>query len=444
MRRAVAVFLALMAVVTAFPAPSFAQSVGLRLLVQPWNPITDDDRVITPVEAPGLISILSAGVWSTTKPQLRETIIRALSVQNLIAEDVTLYDVVVELPDSTISLESVSGGGTNPLLVRAVFTAKRVELKATSTTPSFLGSWADPRCRAAADVTATVELRIGGDLSRPLQASPNASPATISVSNFSWDSENFPCDVIKEVVGLLGFEELIARTVARPEYTQPIAAIIASALNNGLAAANAQIAQAIPAGLGQVGAWVVGPSSGDQTIAIAAGVQVPVPDGTPRASIGGTLRMANGDSTARVKCPSLPLYAQRTAGPRRIVNGNGGLDGAESPKIDLATAISCGPVAADGSRQYTMTGLSSGFKNYFVQTGLVVSCGEDGRLLEPVNWPGQVGVPTTLVFPHSLTIRNLPGLCIEQFLLPETEIGTIPPINIRRITRGIGAVVLPF
>lgn len=425
-----------------------AQPIGFRLLVQPWNPVTDDDSVVTPIDDPTLISGKIAEVWATLKPRLHDVVLAELGKPDLLGEGVTLYDIRVGLTEPVLSLERLSGGGVQgPLVVRAILTAPRAAIAATSTTPTILPEWFDPRCSAVADLAVAVELVVGTDVAQPLQANPDGPGVTLSVRNFSWDSENFPCDVVKEVVGLLGAEERIKRAVERPQNTQALAAMMSSALNSALTAANAQIAQAVPAGLLSLSGWVNQTRGGGQLVALYVGVTPPLPDPSPRATIAGTIRMADGQPTTRIRCDRLPLLADRTTGPRRVINDRGGLAD-ETPRERLGISISCGELGADGSRSYVLSGLSSGFRNYFTQTGLRdIGCNEDGELLDTSTWPADEGVPATLAAPHDITIRTISGFCFDKFFPPEQDTSIRPDeigpgvIDRREITNPVDIVI---
>jgi hypothetical protein len=411
-----------------------ASQIGVRLLVQPWNPQTDDDTPIVAIDNPTLISDALAQVWSEKGDDLRDSLVSVLGTPNMIADGVTFYEIRLGIPQPTLSLEPISGGSSEPLVMRARFDLPRVTLGLTTTTPDIFGSWADPRCSAVADVALTVELSLGGqDTAHLVGLSGAENPVRITISNFTWDSENFPCDVVKAVVGLLGAQTLIKREVENPERTKPFATTLAQVTTSALDLANQAVYAAVPDGLVQLGFWLRGMPDRNQLVAAYVGLRSPIADPSPGASITGFIRRADGKSTAGLRCDDLPILAERTAGPRRVLNEMGALG--DEVRAPLATSTECGEVLPDGSRSFTMRGLSSGFRNYFIQTGLEgLGCNDEGVMFDTA-WPENAGVPTTFNQPYNMMLRTISGACYDLFFERTEEVPHAPggPVEVRPI-----------
>jgi hypothetical protein len=424
MRIRIFVFAWLLLLSVSMPTFGFAAggSIGFRLFVQPWILATDSDNPIKVIDDPTMISKAFSEGWVKWQPTATNELAKIIGAQK-IADGVNLYNIRFGLTEPVLTLVKASGGGTEPLRVRATLLMRQVSFVATATTPTPLPSSTDPRCSAKIDVTASVNLTIDAKSATPISADDPKS-TSVAIENFSWDSQNFPCDVIKAGVGLLGFENTIRRQVENPAIVRPMAASLTSAVNKALGPVNAQVTRVVPSNLSRVNAWLArGPEA--QVVAVYAGLQAPVPDNSPRATIKGTIRTRDG-SPVSINCEKMPFVVTRKSGPRPVINASG--DMGEFPTEPVAISISCGPMASDGSQRFRMTGLSSTFPQFFTNKGLVVPCGKSGVRYETA-WSG---MPTTFSSEHDIKVYSvgaLPCRVDSILVIPDHPPG---PIDIPR------------
>lgn len=123
--------------------------------------------------------------WGEYGPKLKALLLGKLGQGDLITAGVTLYNLVVEIGDTSETVERDDNGD---LIVHLMTSAY---LEATSTTPTVLGSYADPRLSFACglDITYRIDLP---PINQPLQASGFES---IRVLSPVIDSHNAPADL---------------------------------------------------------------------------------------------------------------------------------------------------------------------------------------------------------------------------------------------------------
>lgn len=376
MRRPILAFVAalVLAPIHGARAQAVSGDIGLRLLVQPWDSATDDDAVRR-LDRPGLISGSLAEAWRQAKPGVAEAIIARLGTPD-IAPGFTLRDIVLALPDPWVTMQRVSGGGRQPLLMRLDLRIAGAEVEATSTTPSPLGSFADPRCRARLDLGFSLSLSAGQGAGALMQAGPLPGEPPVRVEGFDWSGENAVCSAFRAAVAAFGFEARVRQMVAEGVASSPAAATLLSALQGALGAANAQVAGVVPPQLVRQQAWLTGPQ-GAQLLSLYFGPDVPLADPAPRATIGGVLRIlplrgiARTEGDPGVDCNRLPLAAERKTGPRPVINPAGELGVAPTEPLPLSTGCSTAP---DGSLVHRVSGLSAAFPTLLLATGMSHGC----------------------------------------------------------------------
>jgi hypothetical protein len=380
----------------ALPAPALAVEPGLRVMVQPWTPLTDDDTPLRPIDDPHLLSNALHDAWSANTDDLHDALRGLLGKGDLLADGVTLYDLDLRVPEPTLALDHLSGGGQAPLAAQMRLHFDDVHLTATSTTPDVAlgvgaGDWADPRCSFDFDLTATIPFGVGTDVARPLFAQ---GQATVRITDFRFDSHNAPCDVIKEVIELVGLDGELTRLVTDPNtvHAQQLDATLTGLVHQSIDSANAAVASVVPSGLVRLSAW----ATRGQPLTLAFGVRGPLPDAGPRASISGAFVSATGQTvlTRPVDCQSLPVVVSRKTGPRPILDATGQLGPA--PMEPVQATLTC------STASYTLAGLSSAFPQ---QISLGSSSGCDTSNPASIAHIVEVeGLPEYLL-PHQLSQR---------------------------------------
>lgn len=167
---------------------------------------------------PDLLRAAAQTAWSTYRDQLQQLLLGELGLGDRIAPGVTLYDLVVDVArDVDLSVERDASGD---LLVHLV--TGGTYLEATSTTPTVLGSYADPRFSFA----------FGLDLTFRIDLPPTTQPLhatgfdTVHVLSPTLDSHNLAGDLVFLVNDLVSFfsgsdyvgllEQFVARTDFAP------------------------------------------------------------------------------------------------------------------------------------------------------------------------------------------------------------------------------------
>jgi hypothetical protein len=345
-------------------SPALAADVGLRVFVQTWTPLTDDDEARRVIDEPTLISGAIHEGWMAHSDELHDTVRGVLGQGDLLAEGITLYDIHLILPEPQLSVQSRGGGGTEPLSLEVSVKLPGMHLEATSTTPTILGEYADPRCSIGFDLTAVIPVTLGTDVSHPFSTDLTPSQAAdrpiLKVSNFRFDSQGLICDLGKLGLEVTGYDEDLTRVFTDPNtaHARQINEVLIAMLQQGLGQANDAISSVVPEGLVRVNAWAV--PGAPLTLAFSA--PGPFPDPGPRVSVTGTFTSVTQDSGTAVPptCEAMPLSAGRKTGPRPILDPAGTLGA--PPLEPLATSVVCTP-AGEGPARYTFSGLSSLFPN---------------------------------------------------------------------------------
>lgn len=344
-----------------------AAPVGVKLLVQPWNPLTDDDSVQTVYDSKDAITASLNKTWDKVKPKLIDTIRARLQTPNLFAKGVSLYDtkINVNAPELSITPDG-NAGFIAKLLVHDSY------LEATSTTPDIafgigLGSYADPRCSIRFSLELTLRLAVTDDKSRLLEAryAPNDKP--VVVKGFKADSQNAVCDIAKflasDVAKLFTGRDLWQwmtdeiNNPQRPEYTA-LNNAIKQELNAALVSINAQAR--VPAQYARLRVWTTA-----NKLTVLFGVrELPLPART--ASVRG--RLAIGDLKGLPleisNCDQIQMTARVKTGPAPLLNASGTEFG-KPPMVavgKLRGSALAAPVAGQ-TCDYTAEQLVPGFPN---------------------------------------------------------------------------------
>jgi hypothetical protein len=346
--------------------------VGVKLMVQPWDPIRDDDSVTTLYDSNDAITSAINSTWDKVKPKLIDSIKAQLSTPNLLADGVSLYDVKLNINTPELSIAPDGNNGfVAKVLVRDTY------LEATSTTPDIafgigLGSYADPRCSIRFSVELTLKLGVTDDKTRLLEARYGPNDAPVVVKDFKADSQNVPCDIAKFLASDVG--KLLAgkdfwkwmtdeiNNPTRKEYRE-LNDAIRQALNTGLVPVNAQLN--LPAKYAQYAQYArTGLWANKNKLTVLFGVrELPLP--TRTASATGRLKIGDlkGLALPINGCDQLRLSAKVKTGPRPVVDPLGSLGEAPMVAVGKLRGSALAAPATGQSCDYTVDQLVPGFPN---------------------------------------------------------------------------------
>lgn len=145
----------------------------------------------------GLIRDSAQQAWSDYRTGLQQTLHDQLCAGDRIAPGVTLYDLNLQIAEHVdLSVERDDAGD---LVVHVVTDGCYVE--ATSTTPTDLGSWADPRVSIAFSLDLTYRIDLP-PTNAPLQSTGFEQ---VHVLSPTLDSHNFVADVAFMINDIIGF-----------------------------------------------------------------------------------------------------------------------------------------------------------------------------------------------------------------------------------------------
>ncbi len=349
-----------------------ATPVGVKLMVQPWDPIRDDDTVTRLFDSNDAITSVLNSTWDRVKPKLINSMTAQLSTPNLLADGVSLYGVKLNINTPELSVAPDGNNGfVAKLLVRDTY------LEATSTTPDIafgigLGSYADPRCSIRFSLELTLKMGVTDDKTRLLEARYGPNDAPVLVKDFKADSQNAPCDIAKflasDVAKLLkgkDFWKWMTDEINNPtrkEYRE-LNDTIKQALNTALVPVNAQLN--LPAKYAQYAQYArVGLWANKDKLTVLFGVrELPLPART--ASASGRLKIGDlkGLALPINGCDQLRLSAKVKTGPRLVIDPLGSLG--DAPMVaagKLRGSVLAAP-ATGQSCDYTVDQLVPGFPN---------------------------------------------------------------------------------
>ena len=340
------------------PAP-----VGVKLLVQPWNPLDDNDTVQTLYDSNDAITASINRTWEKVKPKLIESIRARLQTPDLFAEGVSLYDLKINVNTPELSIAPDGNAGfIAKLLVRDTY------LETTSTTPDIafgigLGSYADPRCSVRFSLELTLKLKVTDDKTRLLESNYAPNDQLVRVQGFKADSQNTACDIGKflarDAAKLFLGRDLWQwmtdeiNNPKRPEYTA-MNNTIKQELNAALGSINAQ-ARA-PAQYARLRVWARA-----NKLTVLFGVrEVPLPARV--ASARGRLAVGDlkGLNPPITNCDQLRMTALVKSGPRPLLDPDGVQLG-DAPMV--AVGMLHGSALAGQFCDYVVDQLVPGFPN---------------------------------------------------------------------------------
>ena len=366
------------------PAVAAPAPVGVKLLVQPWNPIDDNDTVQPIYDSNDAITASISRTWDKVKPKLIETIRARLQTPNLFAEGVSLYDLKINVNTPELSIAPDGNAGfIAKLLVNDTY------LETSSTTPDIafgigLGAYADPRCSVRFSLELTLKLKVTDDKTRLLEATYGPDDKPVLVKGFKADSQNTVCDIgkflAKDAAKLfLGRDlwEWMTNEInnpMRPEYVA-LNNTIKGELNAALASINAQVRA--PAQYARLRVW-----ARNNKLTVLFGVrQLPLP--ARLASARGRLAIGDlkGQKLPITSCDQLHLTAMVKTGPRPLLDPDGVQLG-DAPMV-VVGRLHGSALAAPAAGQvcdYVVDQLVPGFPNLLkFDLGQAVTAKRDSR-----------------------------------------------------------------
>jgi hypothetical protein len=404
-------------VALALSTPALADDVGLRVMVQPWTPWADDDTAYRVVDDPTLISGALHDGWADQAQTIHDQLVALLGQGDLIASGVTMSGIDLRVPEPTLSVSSLGGGaGAAPLDLVWTLRFDDVHVAAELTTPTVLGSWADPRVSLDFDLTVTVPVGVGTDVAAPFTTTASADQQLLVISDVRVDSENLVADIALAVTRLFVDPDTLLEDQGNGAL-QGMNGTIVGMLGQVLATANGAVSSVVPAGMVRLSAW----AEEGVPLTLAFGVIGPLPDG-PAGAVSGTFRSTTSDGllTTKGTCESIPLSAKRKTGPRPILNPWGDLG--EEPLEPLDASFQCGEPDENGVATYTLVGLSAAFPNRIAvgsDSGCDTSNPASIRDVFHVDGMPDRLLPADLARPYDLVAEVYRDLCGAQ--TPEVQ-----------------------
>ncbi len=430
LRSALAVSSVLLALMGGTGAVLAQQStIGLRLGVQPWTPVTNDDTVLFPLNDPGLISNALNKGWATYSGLLETAIKEQLGKGDLLADGFTFYDIDLHLTQPLLTIDQLKGSGLpgDPYQVSLHVDLQNEGVTMTSTQPA-VGSWGDPRCHAEFDATLSMQLTIsntpGAAFSSP-QTQPGSEPLA-EITRFDFDSENFICDIPVDLAKMLGFKDFLTKLVSQHDglVNKPLANAARGMLTNTIADLNSTVAayQRPEINYAILRAWLV-PQGAGKMVVLNLAPRAPLPDPSAgQGAMGGllTVTAAGGvitkGTTGTVDCARLPVTISRVTGPRPMTSPLGTLGDVPLETLNVHTDCDGHVVAPGKTVRYRITGMSALFPQVVTFGSVEGACtsyeaGVRSGVDIKTTWQQGVQMPQTLYTDHNLTAHAMTIAC---------------------------------
>ncbi len=344
-----------------------AAPVGVKLMVQPWNPLTDDDSVTTVFDSHDAVSAALTRTWAAIKPKLINSINARLQTPNLFAPGVTLYGVTINVSDPELSIAPDGQAGFIAKLV-----VRETTLSAKSTTPDIalgigFGSYADPQCSLRFALDLNIRLAVTDNPARLLEARYAANDKPVLVHGFQAEAQNATCalgkflasDVAKLFTGRDMWQWMTdeINNPMRPEY-KALNDTIQRELDNALVPINAQLKA--PAGYARLRVWV----RNDKFVVLMGVRQLPLPARV--GSVRGRLTIGDlhGLPLMITQCDQLRLTALVKTGPSPVLNA-AGTEFGDPPMVAVGSLHGTALASATAGQgcDFTVDQLVPGFPN---------------------------------------------------------------------------------
>jgi hypothetical protein len=330
----------------------------------------------------------------------------------------TLYDITCLL-DEQVALD-VAAAGQNTL--HGTF-AVGGYIEATSTTPTALGSYADPRFSVAFRAKLALTLAVQPNRDQTLRVSKalfTLGGATLDSHNFSGDVLKFVSDDLIPFFGGPNFKNLAEDAV------NAVSVDFASRFDAALTPVNAQLKG--PSDAVRVG---VSGSAGYISVAFAPREIAPPANG----SMSGLLRWDPTQFAPRNGCQSFDIRATVQTGPVPMFTAN-----AEAPTRQVGV-FQATPASAN-TCAFTMTGLAAGWPNFLtarvVDGSAVRSAGSSiygvSYALSGDGWDGRKVIPQPVASERNYVVsRSIDATAIKapdyNSVKKQVEYQTNPRIN---------------
>lgn len=358
--------------------------VGVKLLVQPWNPLEDNDTVRTLYDSNDAITASINLTWDRIKQKLIDSIRARLQTPDLFAEGVSLYDLKINVNTPELSIAPDGNAGfIAKLLVRDTY------LETTATTPDIafgigFGSYADPRCSVRFSLELTLKLKVSDDKTQLLEANYGPNDKVVLVQGFKADSQNTVCDIgkflAKDAAKLFLGRDLWQwmtdeiNNPKRPEY-MALNNSIKQELNAALGSINAQ-ARA-PAQYARLRVW----AHANKLIVLFGVRELPLPARVATARGRLVIGDLKGVNLAITNCDQLHMTAVVKTGPRPLLDPDGvQLGDAPTAVVGRLHGSALAAPAAGQACDYVVDQLVPGFPNLIkFDLGPAIKSNRDSR-----------------------------------------------------------------
>jgi hypothetical protein len=357
-------------------------AVGARVLVQVWNPLTPKQQSVQVLlDDKSLVTDQIQKAWAQARPQICAALLREMGKGGFAAGQ-TLYDLKCLLDERADFTVANSGPGA-----LAVSLAVGGAVEATSTTPTALGKYADPRFSLALRTHLTLAVSIQPNPAETLRV----DSAKFTVSDAAIDSHNFAGDVLKFVADDLlpffggpQFRKLAEGAIDAQEIETK------GRFNTALAPVNAKLRG--PSDYVRVAVW-----GRPDAIIVAFGPKPLTPPGG--GTMFGALRWNSSQPITPGSCDSFSIAASVQTGPAPLRDPNGYFEPADAPMRQVGTFQPMRAAAANECG-YKLSGLAAGWPNEVLARSSIGASKVAGNSLFRVNfsvvgdgWDGHTVVP---------------------------------------------------
>jgi hypothetical protein len=297
---AVSVFAVLLAVAP----PAAAADVGIQTALEQWSASKPDQTSMkVQFDSPSLVSFQVAQAWNQQRDVVCQEIAAVITKADAFGKGVNGYSVNCAMAE-TGEFHAFPGNGPN----QARFTFKLVgnTLAFTTTTPTVMGSYGDPRFNTTYDLFVTIHAAIqnGSPLLKVTSAigqiqNPHVAPG------------NFAADVLKEVLGFIvkgGLDGVVSKSVAGQRLN------LTGRINSSLALANALLK--VPDGTRLAGGWVR-----KEKVFIAFQPIMSVPS-SGAGWVSGKLKWPGQGGGKAASCAAFGVKASVPAGPPAVLGAD--------------------------------------------------------------------------------------------------------------------------
>jgi hypothetical protein len=328
-------------------APALAAPpIGAQVIVQAFDPRNPDAQNIqTPYDSGSAVSDVVIGVWGELRNFVCGPLKQHMGRGDLLAKGITLRDIECTMPDGELIATQNGQRG-----LKLAYRVKGVSFAATSTTPTVLGDYADPRFSVTFDLDFELGLALqeSGDVLR-------VSAAKVVVSNADIGPRNFVGKVLK------WFDDNLAPILMGQSFRGQAEAALngfnpdfANKVNAALAPVNNALRP--PQNLIRSGLWA---RPGKIYIAFAPAEWVP----PANSQVSGRVSWKNTDvKFSADSCAAFPMSARVQTGPAPLTDPVTRATG-PAPTRQVGQVVSVSPVTAMGDNRecgYTLGALPGG------------------------------------------------------------------------------------